>query len=187
MKARFTLLILLLQASTSILLAQDQAENNSFEQWKGGQFKCCGNSLKSPVWWSITEHPMQMAYNHFVYPEPGPALAHTGNYAVRLHTDTTTLDSAGDLTGNTSVWVPGTVVGIGIVCYGKMFFQGDPYKITAQSQGWPFSGNPLFMNFYMKITHAVLDTPQYAYVLTRWNTSSMKEDTLALSQQKLPD
>ncbi|HWB62642.1 MAG TPA: hypothetical protein VG603_03955, partial [Chitinophagales bacterium] len=107
-KIKYTIIIFFVLACSVTAFAQSDIDNGSFEAWKGGEFvKCCGRALAIPLAWSIIEQPMQMATNHFVMRDPTFVNVHSGNFSAELYTDTTTIDSAGDLTGLTAVEVPG--------------------------------------------------------------------------------
>ncbi|MDB5282720.1 MAG: bacillolysin [Bacteroidota bacterium] len=168
--------------------AQQQPFNNGIELWKGGYFeRCCGLALATPTNWGIVEQPMQMAINHFVFKETDSANVHSGNFSARLYTDTSSLDSAGDVNENIAVLVPGAIACAGMICYGVMGVVGDPRLTNAYSQGLAFTDKPEWLNFYMKINHLVPDTASYAYVFTRWDSVALKEDTLAISVQQIND
>jgi hypothetical protein len=107
--------------------------------------------------------------------------------SARLYTDTTTVDSAGNVTADVAVAVPGVVASSGIVSYGGIGLKGDPHLTRAYSTGWPFTGNPTSVYFYLKADHPVPDTAHYTFALTRWDSVAMKRDTLALNDQDIPD
>jgi hypothetical protein len=191
MQAKFTFCFVALMFSLNLCKAQadtlEPFNNGGFERWKGGEFKCCGLALATPVYWGIVEHAMQLATNHFDFKETTRVDVHSGDFSIRLMTDTTELDSAGDTRDNISVLVPGLITSAGIVTYGRMVLQGDPALTQAVSTGLPFNGNPLALNFYMKVNHLVSDTARYAYAFTRWDSVAMKEDTLAVNDVLIPD
>ena len=90
----------------------------------GGE-KCCGQALAVPTYWGIVEQLMQMPTNQFVYKEIDTANIHSGYFSARLTTDTTTMDSAGDVRENIGLLVPGLVTCAGIVAYGSIGLSGD--------------------------------------------------------------
>lgn len=166
--------------------------NGGFEAWRGGYFlhdtthphgvQCCGLALAVPTEWTIPELIMQMPNNTFIYKEKDTAFIHSGNFSVRMYTNTTTIDSAGDLFGYANPLIPGNVTCAGIVCYGDAGIKGDPYQTILYSRGEPFADTPTALNFYMKFYHESADTALYAYVLTRWDSLAQREDTLAFHQ-----
>ena len=157
---------------TARLFAQDSLNNGGFEIWRGGYFspgrganqsggnteKCCGAALAVPDNWGIVEQLMQMPTNHFVNKEIDSANIHSGYFSARLFTDTTTMDSAGDVRDNIGLLVPGLVSCAGIVAYGGIGLSGNLYLTEAYSIGAPFMGRPTALNFYMKMNHPVDDT-----------------------------
>ena len=166
--------------------------NGGFEAWHGGYFvhdtahqhgvQCCGAALAVPTEWTIPEQLMQMPNNTFIFKEKDTAFIHSGAFSVRMYTNTTTIDSAGDVAGNTAVLIPGTVACAGIVGYGGMGISGDLYQTIVHSTGEPFADTPTALNFYMKFYHESADTALYAYALTRWDSVAQREDTLAFHQ-----
>ena len=187
MRTKFALLLAFL-LSIVLVKAQQQPFNPSLDLWKGGYFdRCCGLALASPTDWGIVEQPMQMAINHFVFKETDSVNVHSGYFSARLRTDTTSLDSAGDVSHNISVLVPGKIACAGMITYGAMGIAGHPAMTNAYSTGMPFSGNPLWLNFYIKIYHPAPDTATYAYVFTKWDSVAMKEDTLAVNIHDIQD
>ena len=167
------------------------------ELWRGGFFvhdtthshgvQCCGAALASPTFWTSTEQIMQMPNNTFVFKEEDSTYIHSGSFSARLYTNTTRIDSAGDIAGGTPVLIPGTVASAGIVGYGSMGIMGDPYQTIVYSRGQPFSDTPTALSFYMRFYHESADTALYAYVFTRWDSIAHREDTLAFHQVDIAD
>ena len=173
--------------------AQTNLSNGGFENWVGGFFApggrvgCCGSGLAVPVGWGIPEQLMLMPTNQFVYKETDSANIHSGFFSARLATNLTLYDSTGHEDGDTT-WVdPGAVVCAGIVAYGGISVSGNVYQTQASSTGGPFTGTPSVLYFYIETEHEVTDTARYAYALTRWDSTAMKEDTLAVNDVDLPD
>jgi hypothetical protein len=168
--------------------------NSGFENWTGGFFspgthgeKCCGAALATPTFWGIPEQLMAMPTNQFTYKETDSAHIHSGSFAARLSTNSTTRDSAGDVSGAIAVLVPGTVYCAGIIGYGTLGLTGDLYQTNAYSRGLPYNDTPNVLNFYMMFDHLAPDTASYAYAFTRWNSVLMKEDTLAAANVDISD
>jgi len=176
---------------------QDTVADGGFERWHGGYFApatgsngrvgCCGPALAVPDTWGIPEQLMAMPTNQFTYKEIDTAHIHSGNCAVRLCTNVTEIDSAGDFAAGITRLVPGSVSCAGIVAYGSIGIMGDPYQTIAYSTGLPYSDTPRGITFYMQMEHDATDTAHYAYVFTRWDSINQREDTIAYHEVDIPD
>jgi hypothetical protein len=88
---------------------QHDVYNGGLEAWHGGYFvhdsahqhgvQCCGAALAVPTEWTIPEQIMQMPNNTFIFKEKDTAFIHSGSFSVRMYTNTTTIDSAGNACG----------------------------------------------------------------------------------------
>ena len=189
MKQVFTLMFVL--SAVTAVMGQDSLFNSGFNHWHGGYFSprvgCCGVALATPTNWYIPEQLMAMPTNHFTYKETDTAHIHSGYSSAKLYTNSTTIDSAGDVAGGIAVLVPGTVTSAGFIGYGGMGLTGDLYQNIAYSTGQPFAGRPISLNWYMQIEHDVTDTMHYAYVFSRWDSINMREDTIAYQSMDIPD
>ena len=188
-KQVFTLMFVL-SAATAVM-GQDSLFNSGFDHWHGGYFSprvgCCGVALATPTNWGIPEQLMAMPTNHFTYKETDTAHIRSGYSSAKLYTNTTTIDSAGDVAGGIAVLVPGTVSCAGIIGYGALGMTGDLYQTIAYSVGQPFTGRPISLNWYMQVEHDVADTMHYAYVFSRWDSINLREDTIAYQSKDIPD
>jgi hypothetical protein len=195
MKSFFTILYLL---SAMAAIGQDTISNAGMNYWHGGFFHnqtdtshrvgCCGIALGVPQDWGIPEQLMAMPTNRFTFKETDTADIYSGSFSARLVTFTTDRDSAGDVSGNVAVLVPGRVTCAGIVGYGGLGIMGDLYQTIAYSRGRAFTDTPAAISFYMKMRHDyAADTALYAYAFTRWDSVNHTEDTLAYRQVDIAD
>lgn len=156
--------------------------NGGFEIWHLREFaggeKCCGRNIDMLYYWGMSEQLTGLNYNKFVFRETDSTIAHSGHYCVELFSDTTYLNNL--------------VLAPGIIAYGAMQDSASTAVtigpvIRSTGLPLPMYGNPVSLNFYMKMEHGATDTPYYMYVFTRWDSVALKEDTLAYAQVDIPD
>lgn len=179
MKTKVSLFLLIFSLCFNVVKAQDNLQNGSFEQWRLKEFaKCCGRNTDIPWFWGVAEQLTGLNYNKFDFREPDSSTAHSGSCCIRMFSDTTYL--------NNLVLVPG------IIAYGELVDSAS-LDVTIgpviKSKGMPVpaGGNPLWLNFFMKMDHGVADTASYIYLFTKWNSLTQTEDTLAYKQVDVPD
>ena len=59
--------------------------------------------------------------------------------------------------------------------------------ITPDQNGLPIDSNPMGLRFWLKMSHDLSDTFSYVYVLTRWDSVTHQEDTLAYASKDISD
>jgi len=168
----FILFFLLLSLSAH---AQIQIQNGGLELWSG-------TLLQQPDNWTTLDQAIGLKTNRWVFRETTPESMHSGLNAVRLYSDTISVRSGlpptlADSTTRLQLWP-------GILTYGRAKYINN--KI--ESVGVPIYGRPTSLSMYVKIYHPVPDTARLRVLLTRWNSYTHLQDTLAYERRDIfPD
>ena len=182
MKAKVTLLFFCFLLCLPCVKAQSDLSNGGFETWRLKEFiakpKCCGRNIDALWYWGMAENLTGLNYNKFVFREADSTIVHSGLCCVQLFSDTTYLNNL--------------ILAPGIIAYGAMSDSASTAVtigpvINSTGLPLPINSNPVSLSFYMMTNHAVIDTPYYMYVFTKWNSVADKEDTLAYAQVDIPD
>ena len=163
MKTKTLILYALLTCIFQFTRAQQQPDNGGFESWSSGV-------TQAPVGWGTNDQLFGGEPNRFVFKDSLPQNVSSGQYAVKLFSDT--------------ISYMGVDLAPGVIGYGSIYI---PSNGPPQSTGLPFTGTPSSIGFSIKILHAVTDTAYWDYALTRWNNADMKEDTVAFGGSLFPD
>lgn len=177
MKSKLILaFIYLLSFAPIVAEAQWGLQNGGMEFWRRKQFRCCGRNVDLPSNWGTPEQSCGINFNKFVFLEEDTHNIHSGRAAALLYSDTSFF--------NDVVLQPGMLV------YGG--YQ-DPTDSTirigqpVENYGYPVDSNPAGLQFWLKMSHDLSDTFSYMYLLTRWDSTAHREDTLAFSTKDVPD
>ena len=175
MKQKYPYFILLFSILSLSSFAQIQIQNGGFELWSG-------TNIQHPDNWMTLEQAMGLKTNRWVYRETMPESMHSGLNGVRLYSDTISIRSGlpttmADSTSQVLLWP-------GILTYGRARYVN--HKI--ESTGVPIYGRPTSLSMYVKIYHPVTDTARLRVLLTRWNSYTQTQDTLAYERRDIfPD
>ena len=175
---KLLLVTLYLLSLVSIVEAQQGIYNGDLELWRRREFRCCGRNVDLPQSWGIPEQSCGLNFNKFVYLETDSTLAHSGKFCAKMVSDTTFFNNV--------------VLEPGILIYGGY---PNPYDstvtigqtITPDQNGLPIDSNPMGLRFWLKMSHDLSDTFTYVYVLTRWDSVTHQEDTLAYASKDISD
>ena len=163
MKTKILTVSISLLSIFQFVMAQQQPDNGGFEGWATGV-------PQAPVSWGINDQLAGGGPNRFVFKDSLPANVSSGQYSVKLFSDT--------------INYQGVDLAPGVLSYGTIYI---PSNGGPASAGQPFTGTPSSIGFSLKIWHTVSDTAYWDYRLTRWNNAAMKEDTLAYGGSNFPD
>ncbi|MBS1647447.1 MAG: T9SS type A sorting domain-containing protein [Bacteroidetes bacterium] len=146
----------------TMALSAQQMNNNGFETWSG-------SPLAPTSWGTVDQAVAASPYGaffssiHFVSQSTSP---YAGTYAATLTTHSVTIPGAG------TVSLPAAMV------YGTMGLAGTSVSI----KGTPFTYQPTSVSYAIKGTVISGDSVPTGLILTHWNTTTNKRDTVARGQ-----
>jgi|GEM_PF-2577890 len=168
----YTFFFLLISFSTQ---AQIQLQNGGFESWTTSR-------ISSPENWTPLEQSMGVTKSHWVSRETTPGNIHSGLNAIRLYSDTISMRSGlpsgyADSPSQVLLWP-------GMLAYGRARYVNH----KMESSGVPIYGRPTSFSMYVKVYHPITDTARLRLLLTRWNSYTKRQDTLAYERKDIfPD
>jgi hypothetical protein len=143
--------------------AQIQVQNSGMEKWSGF-------NLIRPDNWNTVEQAVGDRRNKWVSREVRADYLHSGSAAIKLTSDTVSLSDS-------TLWP-------GVIAYGKIGLINNHFF----SGGLPIYGRPQSFSFYVRVYHPVRDTATMRLLLTRWNPTWRRQDTLAYERLNIfPD